>query len=164
MNLVMPDFGLFFWMLVSFGIVLYILKKYAWKPILNALKEREDSIERALRSADKAKEKMAALQADNERIMNEAKLEREIILKEAKELGDQLISEAKRKAKVEAEKVVESARQSIESEKAAALKDIRVQVATLSVEVAEKILRAKFADDQQQQDYINKLMDEINLN
>ncbi|MFA8433851.1 MAG: F0F1 ATP synthase subunit B [Marinifilaceae bacterium] len=164
MDLVMPNFGLFFWMLVSFGIVLYILKKYAWKPILNALKERENSIENALRSADRAKEEMAALQADNEKILKEAKMEREALLKEAKAMSDQLVNDAKRKAIEEADKIIEAARLSIESEKTAALGEIKEQVATLSVEIAEKILRQQFEEGQLQKDYFNKLMDEMELN
>ncbi len=164
MGLVTPELGTFIWMLLAFGIVLLILAKYAWKPILNALKEREQSIEDALSSAERAKEEMVDLQADNERILQEARKEREAMLKEAKEMGSKLVSEAKQKASLEADKVVESARISIESEKSAALNEIKVQVAILSVQIAEKILRQQFADDQQQKDYFKKLMDEVKLN
>lgn len=164
MGLVTPELGTFIWMLLAFGIVLLILAKYAWKPILNALKEREQSIEDALSAAERAKEEMVDLQADNERILQEARKEREAMLKEAKEMGSKLVSEAKQKASLEADKVVESARISIESEKSAALNEIKVQVAILSVQIAEKILRQQFADDQQQKDYFKKLMDEVKLN
>lgn len=164
MGLVTPELGTFIWMLLSFGIVLLILAKYAWKPILSALKEREDSIEGSLRSAERAKEEMAELQADNERILQEARKEREAMLKEAKEMGSKLVSEAKQKATLEADKVIESARLNIESEKSAALGEIKAQVANLSVEIAEKILRQQFADDQKQKDYFKKLMDEVKLN
>ncbi len=164
MGLVTPELGTFIWMFLAFAIVLFILKKFAWKPILNALAEREDSIEDALRSAERAKEEMAELQADNERILQEARKEREGMLKEAKEMGATLVSEAKRKATLEADKVIESARINIEGEKSAALSEIKAQVALLSVEIAEKILRQQFADDQQQKDYFKKLMDEVKLN
>lgn len=164
MGLVTPELGTFIWMFIAFGIVLIILKKFAWKPILNALKEREDSIEDALRSADHAKEEMAALQADNERIIQEARQERDNMLKEAKEMSNQLVSEAKQKAMQEADKLVEAARVNIESEKVAALTEIKAQVANLSVEIAEKVLRQKFADNQQQKDYFKTLMNEVKLN
>ncbi|BAX80122.1 F0F1 ATP synthase subunit B [Labilibaculum antarcticum] len=164
MDLVTPELGTFIWMLLSFGIVLLILAKYAWKPILNALKEREQSIKDALSSAERAKEEMSELQADNERILQEARKERAAMLKEAKEMGSKLVSEAKQKATLEADKVIESARINIEGEKSAALNEIKAQVAILSVEIAEKILRQQFADDQQQKDYFKKLMDEVKLN
>ncbi|MBN2598037.1 F0F1 ATP synthase subunit B [Labilibaculum sp.] len=164
MGLVTPELGTFIWMLLAFGIVLFILAKYAWKPILNALKEREQSIEDALSSAERAKEEMAALQVDNERILQEARREREAMLKEAKEMGGKLVSEAKQKATLEADKVIESARINIKNEKSVALNEIKAQVAILSVEIAEKILRQQFADDQQQKDYFKKLMDEVKLN
>lgn len=164
MGLVTPELGTFIWMFFSFLIVLFILAKYAWKPILNALKEREDSIEDALNSAERAKEEMAKLQADNEKILQEARKEREAMLKEAKEMGAKLVSEAKQKATIEADKVIESARINIEGEKAAALGEIKAQVANLSVDIAEKVLRQQFADDQQQKDYFKKLMGEVKLN
>lgn len=164
MGLLSFELGTFIWMFLAFAIVLFILKKFAWKPILNALTEREESIEDALRSAERAKEEMAELQADNERILQEARKEREAMLKEAKEMGSKLVSEAKQKATIEADKVIESARLNIEGEKSAALNEIKAQVALLSVEIAEKVLREQFADDQQQKDYFKKLMDEVKLN
>jgi len=164
MNLVMPEFGLFFWMMVSFGIVLFILKKFAWKPILNALREREESIDKALRSADRAKEEMAALKADNERILKEARIEREMMLREAKAMSDKIVSDAKQKSLEEADKIIETTRQNIETEKMAALGDIKKQIALLSVKIAEKVLRDKFADPAQQKAYVDKLIEEINLN
>lgn len=164
MNLVMPEFGLFFWMMVSFGIVLFILKKFAWKPILNALREREESIDKALRSADRAKEEMAALKADNERILKEARIEREMMLREAKAMSDKIVSDAKQKSLEEADKIIETTRQNIETEKMAALEDVKKQIALLSVKIAEKVLRDKFADPAQQKAYVDKLIEEINLN
>jgi len=164
MGLVTPELGTFIWMFLAFAILLFILKKFAWKPILDALKERESSISDALRSADRAKEEMAELKADNERILQEARKEREEMLVEAKDLSSKIVSDAKQKATLEADKVIEAARRNIEGEKIAALSEIKVLVANLSVEIAEKVLRQQFADDQKQKDYFKKLMDEVKLN
>jgi len=164
MGLVTPELGTFIWMFVAFASVFFLLKKYAWPAIVDAIDERNNSIKEALLSAESAKEEMAKLQADNEKILKEARREREGMLKEAKEMGSQIVSEAKRKAGEEAEKVVEAARQSIESEKSAALNEIKTQVASLSVEIAEKVLRRQFEDDQQQKDYFQKLMKEVRIN
>jgi len=164
MGLVTPELGTFIWMFIPFAIVFFILKKYAWPSIVDAIEERNDSIKEALLSAERAKEEMAKLQADNQKILKEARREREGMLKEAKEFGEQIVHEAKIKANEEAEKVVESARQAIESDKAAALSEIKAQVATLSVEIAEKILRRQFDEDQQQKDYFQELMKEVKLN
>ncbi|MDE5419841.1 F0F1 ATP synthase subunit B [Labilibaculum sp. DW002] len=164
MGLVTPELGTFIWMFIAFASVFFLLKKFAWPSIVDAIEERNDSIKEALLSAESAKEEMAKLQANNERILQEARKEREGMLKEAKELGATLVSEAKQKATLEADKVIESARINIESEKSAALGEIKAQVALLSVEIAEKILRQQFADDQQQKDYFKKLMDEVKLN
>ena len=164
MGLVTPELGTFIWMFIPFAIVFFILKKYAWPSIVDAIEERNDSIKEALLSAERAKEEMAKLQADNQKILKEARREREGMLKEAKEFGEQIVREAKSKATEEAEKVVESARQAIESDKAAALSEIKTQVATLSVEIAEKVLRRQFDEDQQQKDYFQELMKEVKLN
>ena len=164
MGLVTPELGTFVWMFIAFAIVLLILKKFAWKPILNALKEREESIAGALSAAERAKEEMAELKAGNEKILREAKKEREALLKEAKGLGEKMVEDAKQKASLEANKMIETARKNIESEKTSAVNEIKAQVANLSVEIAEKILRQQFANDQQQKDYLKKLMDEVRLN
>jgi F-type H+-transporting ATPase subunit b len=164
MELVNPGIGLIFWMIVSFGIVLWILKKFAWKPILNALKEREHSIEDALLSAEKAKEVMAKLKADNEAIIKEAKIERDSILKEARQVKEKILQEAKEEASEEAGKIIEAARLTIKNEKVAAILDIKNQVAIFSVEIAEKILKQKLAEKENQKVLINKLLDEIKLN
>jgi F-type H+-transporting ATPase subunit b len=164
MELVNPGIGLIFWMIVSFGIVLWILKKFAWKPILNALKEREHSIEDALLSAEKAKEVMAKLKADNEAIIREAKIERDSILKEARQVKEKILQEAKEEASEEAGKIIEAARLTIKNEKVAAILDIKNQVAIFSVEIAEKILKQKLAEKENQKVLINKLLDEIKLN
>ena len=164
MELITPGFGLVFWMLISFLIVWAILKKYAWKPIVNALKNREKSIENALRSADKAKAEMAKLQADNEKILAEARLERDQLIREARQTKDKIIEEAKAQAQVEITKMMESARASIQNEKKAAIKEMKDQIAILSVAVAEKIIREKFDKSSDQSDYIDSLVKDFKLN
>ena len=164
MELVTPGIGLIFWMLLSFSLVLIILKKYAWKPVLKARKSRENSITDALRTAEKTKEEMAKLKADNEKIIDEARLQKEILLKEARELKDQLIREAKVKASEEAQKIVDSAKQAIENEKMASINEMRNVIANLSVEIAGKILNAKLSDDQAQRALIDESLKNIKLN
>lgn len=138
MGLITPDIGLLFWMLVTFGIVLYILGKFAWKPILKALSEREDSISEALDKAEEAKKQMAALKADNEKLLAQARVEREAILREAKEMKDSIIAQAKTSADVEGKKMIANAKENIEREKTAAINDLKNQVASYSIEIAEK--------------------------
>ena len=164
MGLVMPDFGLFFWMLVSFSILLFVLKRFAWGPILKMLAEREKSIEDALQSAENAKEEMLNLQAGNEKILKSAILEREIIVKEARELKESLIHEARHEASVEANKVMENAKAAIERERTAAISEIKTLIANFSVEIAEKILKEKLAEDNRQKELIQNYIDQINLN
>lgn len=164
MGLVTPDFGLLFWMMLTFLVVLFLLKKFAWKPILGSLKEREDSIENALRLADKAKEEMARLQADNEKIVSEARQERDEMLREAREIKQQMLDDAKEKAGVEAEKMIESAKQVIESEKLAAVEDMKKSIATMSIQIAEKILRQQLVDSKQQQDLVDQYLKDIKFN
>jgi len=165
MELVKPAIGLLFWMCVSFGIVLFILKKFAWKPILQALKDRETSISDALNSAQKAKEEMLALQAGNEKILNEARAERDTILKLAREAKETIIGEAKTKATSEANKIVAQARETINNEKMAAITELKNQVATLSIEIAEKILKTELSSDEKQKALVKNLLDEVkNLN
>ena len=164
MELVTPGLGLIFWMVISFSVILFILKKFAWKPILKALKDREISIDTALKSADKAKEEMEQLKADNEKIIKEAKNERDNLLKDARQVKDKIISEAKQKANSEAKKIIEDAKGKIESEKDAALDEIKNQVAGFSIEIAEKILKKKLEKSKDQKDLINGLIDEIKIN
>ena len=164
MDLITPSIGLVFWTSLVFLILLVILKKVAWKPILSAVKEREESIENALQAAEKAKQEMASLQASNEALLKEAREERDVMLKEAKEAKDQIISEAKGKAKEEAESIMAQAKQAIQVEKNAAMADIKNQVAGLSLSIAEKILRENLSNDDKQKDLVNKYIDEINLN
>ena len=164
MGLITPDYGLLFWMLLAFSVVLIILKKFAWKPILNALKEREKSIEGALKSAEKAKAEMAKLQADNEKILAEARLERDKLIKEARQMKDKIVEDAKGLAQVEAQKMIEAARLAINSEKKAAIKEIKDQVAVLSIQVAEKLIKDKLAGSADQSEYIDTLLKDIKLN
>ena len=164
MELVTPGLGLFFWMVISFSLILFILKKFAWKPILKALKDRENTIDTALKSADKAKEEMEQLKADNAKIIKEAKSERDNLLKDARQIKDEIISEAKQKANSEAKKIIKDAKEKIESEKEAALDEIKKQIAGFSIEIAEKILKKKLEKSKDQQDLISELIDEIKIN
>lgn len=164
MGLVMPNPGTIIWMLIIFGIVAFILKKFAWKPILNALKEREESIANALNSAEEAKREVAGLKADNEKIIAEARREKDIMLKEGKELKEKIIAEAKEKAAIEAQKTIDQARQQIQAEKTAAISDIKKQVAELSVLIAEKVIKKELANKGEQEKMVNGLVDDIKLN
>jgi F-type H+-transporting ATPase subunit b len=163
-SLTTPAIGTIFWTTVIFGLFFIILAKFAWKPILNAVKARDEMIKGALESADKARQDMLKLQSDNEAILRKAREEREGILKEAREVRDKLISEAKGKATEEAEKLIEKARTGIESEKRKALSEIREQVATLSVEIASKLLGEKLRQSGEQEKLIDNYLKEIDLN
>jgi F-type H+-transporting ATPase subunit b len=164
MDLVRPEFGLLFWMVLSFSIILYLLGKFAWKPILKSLKDREDSIEEALRSADRAKMEMEKLHADNEKIMLEAKVARDVLIKEAREVKEAIIRDAKTQAQAEAVRMIENARLAIENEKAAAVTDIKNQVTLLSIEIAEKILRKQLSNKEEQKKFIGELLKDISTN
>jgi F-type H+-transporting ATPase subunit b len=164
MELIQPGIGLIFWMTLSFFIVIFILKKFAWKPILNGLKEREKSIEEALNAAEKAREAMKNLKADNEKLLQEAKEERDNILRDARKMKENIITEAKEKAQAEANRIVEGALVTIENEKNAAVHDLKNQIATLSIEIAEKILKEELKTKGKQKELIDKLISEIKFN
>jgi len=164
MQLVTPDIGLLFWMVLSFGIVFFILKKFAWKPIMNMLYEREESIDEALRAADKAREEMEKLQANNERILNEARAEQEKIFREAQEIKEKIVSEAREQAIKEKEKIINDARVSVEAEKNAAIREIRNVAAELSVQIAEKLLVRELSSELRQKELVEKLMKDIPVN
>ena len=164
MDLVTPGIGMIFWSTLFFLILLFILGKFAWPAILTAVKARNESIKNALDAADKAKEEMAKLQADNTKILAEAKAERDAMLKEAKVIKDTLISEAKEKASEAAKKLVQNAREAIQAEKDSAVSDMKAQMVTLSVDIAEKILRIKLEDSKAQKDLVKKLVNEADLN
>jgi F-type H+-transporting ATPase subunit b len=163
-SLTSPAIGTIFWTVLIFSLFFLLLAKFAWKPILGAVKAREEMIKGALESAGKAREEMLKLQSDNEAILKKAREEREGILKEAREVRDRLIAEAKGKAAEEAEKLVEKARTGIESEKRKALSEIRDQVAALSVEIASKILGEKLEKSGEQDKLIDNYLKDINLN
>jgi len=164
MELVKPAFGLIFWMCVSFGLILFILKKFAWKPILNMLSEREESIQNALDAAEKAKTEMRLMKSDNERILNEARAERDALLKDAREIREKMIAESKGLANKEGERMLKSARENIQNEKMAAITELKNQVAVLSIEIAEKILKAELSSDEKQKALVKNLLQDVNLN
>ena len=164
MELVTPNAGTIFWMLIVFGLVVFILRKFAWRPILNALNEREKYIENALNAASEARREVDELKAGNTKIVEEGLKQKEIILNETLDLKEKIIAEAKEKAIVETQKSIESARQQIENEKAKAVKEMKQQVSELSIMIAEKILKQNMAKDRAQRELIKKLIDEIKLN
>jgi F-type H+-transporting ATPase subunit b len=163
-SLTSPAIGLVFWSVIIFGLFFLLLTKFAWKPILSAVKAREEMIKGSLASAAKAREEMLKLQSDNEAILKKAREEREVILKEARDVRDKLISEAKGKATEEAEKIVEKAKAGIENEKAKALSEIHQQVASLSIDIASKILGEKLSKSDEQSKLIEKYIKDIDLN
>jgi F-type H+-transporting ATPase subunit b len=163
-SLTSPGVGTIFWSALIFLIFFATLAKFAWKPILAAVKARDEMIRGSLESAEKAREEMLKLQSDNEAILKKARSEREEILKEAREVRDKLISEAKGQATVEAEKLIEKARAGIESEKTKAMTEIRDQVATLSVEIASKLLGEQLKKTGEQEKLIDNYLKEIDFN
>ena len=164
MDLITPSVGLIFWTAVVFIILLVLLRSLAWKPILSAVKEREQSIEDALNAAKKAKEEMALLNAQNEKIMKEARAERDAILKEAREMKENIINEAKNKNKKKKNKLIENAKTAIQNEKSAAMADIKNQVGQLSIEIAEKILTKELSDKSAQVALVNDVIDQVKFN
>jgi F-type H+-transporting ATPase subunit b len=164
MELVTPSIGLVFWTLVSFLVLLVLLKKLAWKPVLGAIHERERSIEDALNRAELAREEMSRLSSENEALLKEARAERDQILKEAKELKDQIVSEARNTAQVEGAKMIEKAKVEINNQKIAALDEVKNQVASLSLDIAEKVLRKQFDDKQKQDALVSDLLKDVKLN
>jgi F-type H+-transporting ATPase subunit b len=164
MKLVTPDFGLVIWMTLTFLTVLFLLSKFAWKPILKMISDREKTIEDALLSAENAKQEMARLTANNEALLREAKVERDAMLKEARETKDQIINEARSKASTEAERIIAIARESINNEKMAAVTELKNQVAQLSLQVAEKLVKQQLSSDEKQKELANTLINELKLN
>jgi len=162
--LITPGLGLIVWTTVVFCILLFLLAKFAWKPILKAVKDREASIEDALNSAEEATKKMEALKSDNEALLNKARAERDEMLKEARTVKENIVSEAKASAKVDAEKIMEAARQNIQNEKMAAITELKNQVAVLSVEIAEKILKDELSSENKQKAIIDNVVKDISLN
>jgi F-type H+-transporting ATPase subunit b len=163
MELVTPEIGLVFWTTISFLIFLFILGKFAWKPILGAINEREISIENALMKAEAAKEEMARLTSENESLLREARAERDVILQEARKLKDKIVGDAREAAQEEGAKMIEKARLEINMQKALAIADVKNQVASLSIEIAEKVLRKQFEDASKQDALVTELLKEVKL-
>jgi F-type H+-transporting ATPase subunit b len=164
MELLTPGFGLIFWTLLAFIIVFLILKKFAWKPILAALKERETNIADSIATAEKVKAEMAQLKSENEALLQQAREERATLIKEAKLQSDKMVTEAKEKAKAEYDKIVADAQQAIQSQKNAALTEVKNQVGALVIEVSEKILRKELSNKTEQEALIKQLTQEAKLN
>ena len=164
MDLLLPHLGLIFWTLLAFLIVFFILKKFAWTAILNGLNERESNIANSIAAAERMKKEMAQLQSDNEALLAAAREERATMLKEAKEIKDKMINDAKNEAKTQAAKIVADAHASIQQQKMAAMTEIKNQVGQLVIEVSEKVLRRELTDKTNQEKYIQDLSKDIKLN
>lgn len=158
MELVNPGIGLLFWMLLAFSVVLFVLRKLAWPAIMQALKEREQHIEEALRAADIAKEEMKKLKLDNEALLRQAKEERDQLMADAKKVRDRLLEEARQKGTEEADRIVASARERMENERMAAITEMKNQIAEMSIEVAERILREKIQTPKDHESFIEKVL------
>jgi len=163
-ELINPGIGLVFWMLITFVILLVILKKFAWKPILGAVKERETSITNALASAEAARKEMHNLQADNQRILQEARAERDAMIKDAREIKEKMIADAKAEAQAQGAKMLEQAKAAINSEKNAAMAELKNQVSTLSIEIAEKLLKNELSNREAQTTLVEKMLGDVKLN
>ena len=164
MELVTPDIGLFFWNTVVFLIVFAVLAMFVWKPIISSLKAREHQIEDSLRAADDAKEEMKQIKSDNEHLLQEARIERDQILKTAREEAGHIVEQTKAETSDITQKMIRDAQDAIEGERRAAVKEIRESVASLSIRVAEKVLREKLSDDKSQKDLVDKFIREMEIN
>ena len=160
-SILTPDFGLLFWMLLSFLVVFFLLAKYGFPAIVNAVEERKNFIDESLKNAREANEKLAGIQAESETLLREAREKQAQIIKEAMATRDSIIAEARDKAQAEGRQQLEEAKKAIEAEKELALRDIRSQVADLSMQIAEKVLRNKLAGDGEQEKYIERMLDEV---
>jgi F-type H+-transporting ATPase subunit b len=158
------SFGLFIWQIVIFVGLILVLKKFAWKPILDAVNDREEGIKNALLSAENARKEMQNLQADNQRILQEARLERDNMLKEAREMKDKMVDDAKNEAQAQGQKMIAQAKAAIESEKNAAMTELKLQVSTLSLSIAEKLLKEELSNKEAQTKLVEKLLGDVKLN
>lgn len=163
MNIVAPE-SLIFWTTLVFIILLFLLGKFAWKPILGAVRGREASINDALAAAEKAKLEMQNLHADNERLLKEARAEREAMMKEAREIKEKMIADAKEESRIEADKMIAQAQAAIENEKKLAMSELKKQVAGLSLEIAEKVVKSELADQNKQMSLVDQMLGEAKLN
>ena len=164
MDLVTPALGLIFWSVLTFLFLLFILRKFAWKPILDAVNEREEGIKDALLSAENAKKEMQNLKSDNEKLLADARLERDAMMKEAREIKEKMINDAKSEAQLQGEKMIAQAKAAIESEKNAAMAELKNQVSTLSLEIAEKVLRDELSNKESQTKLVVQLLGDAKLN
>ena len=164
MDLLTPGIGLIFWQVVVFLLLVFLLAKLAWKPILSSIKEREQTIQEALDTAEKARHEMAQLRSDNERLLRDAREERDRILREAREIGSRIREEAEHEAKRASEKIVEDARAAINIEKQAAMKEVKVQVAMFSLEIAEKLMKKNLSADKAQKELVTSYMQDLKIN
>lgn len=164
MDLLKPEFGLIVWTGISFLILLFVLRKFAWKPILGAVNSREEGIKDALAAAEKARLEMENLHADNERILKEARIERETMLKEARDIKAKMINDAKDEAQTQASKMIEQAQAAIESEKKAAMAELKNQVASLSLEIAEKVVSKELSNKDSQLKLVESMLGDAKLN
>jgi F-type H+-transporting ATPase subunit b len=164
MDLITPGFGLVFWTVITFLILLFVLKKFAWKPILGAVSSREESIKDALAAAEAARRDMENLQADNERILQEARAEREAMMKDARDMKNKMIADAKEDAKLTADKMIAQAQEAIQSEKKAAIAELKGQVASLSLEIAEKVVKQELSNKGQQEKLVEEMLGKATLN
>lgn len=158
------SFGLFFWQTIIFVGLILLLKKFAWKPILDAVNEREEGIKNALLSAENAKKEMQNLQSDNQRILQEARLERDAMLKEAREMKEKVIADSKLEAQIQGQKMIEQAKAAIQSEKNAAMAELKSQVSSLSLEIAEKLLKDELSNKEAQVKLVEKMLGDAKLN
>ncbi|AFU68795.1 ATP synthase B chain AtpF [Psychroflexus torquis ATCC 700755] len=164
MDLITPEYGLFVWQVVVLFVLIFLLTKFAWKPVMKAVGEREASINDALASAERAKEEMANLKADNEKLLQQARAERDEMLKEAQDMKKSIISEATEDANEKSERILEKAQITIQSEKKQALLEIKSQVAELSVQIAETVVKKQLDDKKEQMTLVNKMLDDVKLN
>ncbi|MGO3706690.1 MAG: F0F1 ATP synthase subunit B [Mesonia hippocampi] len=164
MNLITPEFGLIFWQTIVLLVLIFLMAKFAWKPILGAVKKREDSINGALDAAEKARLEMENLKASNEKLLAEARTERDSMLKEARSIKDKMIAEATEEAQEKAKKILTNAQQSIEAEKKAALAEVKNEVATLSLDIAQKVVMKELASKEDQMKLVNNMLEDVKLN
>ncbi|WP_225035889.1 F0F1 ATP synthase subunit B [Winogradskyella sp. SM1960] len=164
MDIIKPELGLVFWSLVTFIILLIVLRKFAWKPILGAVEEREEGIKTALASAEGARREMENLKADNERILQEARNERESMLKEAREMKNKMIADAKEEAQAQADKMITQAQEAIVTEKKVAMAELKSHVAGLSLDIAEKVVRNELSNKDKQLELVESMLGEAKLN
>lgn len=158
------SFGLFIWQTIIFVGLVFLLKKFAWKPILDSVNEREEGIKNALLAADNARKEMQNLQADNQRVLQEARMERDALLKEAREMKDKMVADAKNEAQAQGLKMIEQAKAAIQTEKNAAMAELKLQVSTLSIEIAEKLLKDELSNKEAQVKLVEKMLGDAKLN